>query len=155
MCKTLTSSSHITTTVWLSDRHLSLLTRCHSGQRQSPRRLQSSTLCQYGCPPDALPTGRLCSHMSESWQSIKDLETSYQWMWFNCGWLEVEVKLKMQAKLQMKKDDGSASYTAGAKMEFIKTGQMSEQFRSKLELLVCVCVLQSMHAWCSRGIRVF
>lgn len=54
----MTSSSHITTTVWLSDRHLSLLPRCHSGQRQSPRRLQSSTLREHGRPADALPTGR-------------------------------------------------------------------------------------------------
>lgn len=54
----LTSSSHVTTTVWLSDRHLSLLPRCHSGQRESPRRLQSRSLRQHGRPTDALPTGR-------------------------------------------------------------------------------------------------
>lgn len=54
----LTCSSHVTTTVWLSDRHLSLLSRCHSGQRESPRRLQSRSLRQHGRPTDALPTGR-------------------------------------------------------------------------------------------------
>lgn len=54
-----TCSSHITTTVWLSDRHLSLLTRRHPGQRQPPGRLQSRSLRQHGRPADALPTGRL------------------------------------------------------------------------------------------------
>lgn len=54
----LTSSSHVTTTVWLSDRHLSLLSRCYSRQRESPRRLQSRSLRQHGRPTDALPTGR-------------------------------------------------------------------------------------------------
>lgn len=54
----LTSSSHVTTTVWLSDRHLSLLSRCYSRQWQSPRRMQSCSLRQHGCPTDALPTGR-------------------------------------------------------------------------------------------------
>lgn len=55
----LTSSSHVTTTVWLSDRHLSLLSRCYSRHWQSPGRVQSCSLCQHGCPTDALPTGRL------------------------------------------------------------------------------------------------
>lgn len=72
--KVVTSSSHITTTVWLSDRHLSLLSRCYSGQRQSSWRMQSSTLCQYGRPPDALPTGRPCFHICGNWQSLKNLK---------------------------------------------------------------------------------
>lgn len=38
---------------------------------------------------------------------------------------------------EKKKDDCSASCTAGAKMEFIKTGQVSEQFKIKLSY-VCV-----------------
>lgn len=54
----LTSWSHVTTTVWLSDRHLSLLPRRYSRQRESPRRLQSRPLRQHGRPTDALPTGR-------------------------------------------------------------------------------------------------
>jgi len=54
-------SSHVTPTVWRSDRHISLLPRCDPGHRQPPRRLQGSTLRQHGCPPDALPTGRTTS----------------------------------------------------------------------------------------------
>lgn len=58
----LTSSSHVTTTVWLSDRHLSLFSRCYSGRWQSPRRVQSCSLCQHGRSTDALPTGRPEQH---------------------------------------------------------------------------------------------
>lgn len=68
----LTSSSHVTTTVWLSDRHLSLFSRCYSRRWQSPRRVQSCSLCQHGRSTDALPTGRPEQHkrFRLSWKMV-------------------------------------------------------------------------------------
>lgn len=68
----LISSSHVTTTVWLSDRHLSLFSRCYSRRWQSPWRVQSCSLCQHGRSTDALPTGRPEQHkrFRLSWKMV-------------------------------------------------------------------------------------
>lgn len=81
------TSSHVTTTVWLSDRHLSLLSRCYSRQRQSPGRVQSRSLCQHGRPADALPTGRTTSL---SWHDTPAHEhhintSHFHGQWPTCG----------------------------------------------------------------------
>lgn len=48
-------------TVSLSDRHLFILSRCHSGNCQSSGCLQSSAICQHGSSTDAFSTGALFS----------------------------------------------------------------------------------------------